>query len=113
MAHGTANAQKVLDSIRAGEKHYDFIEIMCCPGGCVTGGGQPIVKADVRASVNVSAERAKALYAEDAGKPCRKSQENQEIKALYADYLGEIGGERAHHLLHTHYVARDKYAGIK
>ena len=113
VAHGTANAHKMLESIRNGEKHYDFIEVMCCPGGCVTGGGQPIVKAGVRADVNVSAQRAKALYTEDAGKARRKSQENEEIKALYADYLGEIGGERAHHLLHTHYVARDKYAGIK
>ena len=58
VAHGTANAQKVLDSVRSGEKHYDFIEVMCCPGGCVTGGGQPIVKASVRDTVNVSALRA-------------------------------------------------------
>ena len=109
VAHGTANAQKVLDSVRNGEKHYDFIEVMCCPGGCVTGGGQPIVKASVRDVVNVSAVRAQALYTEDAGKARRKSQDNEEVKALYKDYLGEIGGERAHHILHTTYVARDKY----
>ena len=113
VAHGTANAQKVLDSIRSGEKHYDFIEVMCCPGGCVTGGGQPIVKSTVRAEKNVSALRAKALYSEDVGKARRKSQDNEEIKALYQDYLGEAGGERAHHLLHTHYTARDKYAGVR
>ena len=103
----------MLDSIRSGEKHYDFIEVMCCPGGCVTGGGQPIVKSTVRAEKNVSALRAKALYSEDVGKARRKSQDNEEIKALYQDYLGEAGGERAHHLLHTHYTARDKYAGVR
>ena len=113
VAHGTGNAQKVLDSIRSGEKKYDFIEVMCCPGGCVTGGGQPIVKSQVRSEINVSAQRAKALYAEDEGKPARKSQDNEEIKTLYREYMGEIGGERAHHLLHTHYTARDKYENCK
>ncbi len=113
VAHGTANAQKLLDSVRNGEKHYEFIEIMCCPGGCVTGGGQPIVKSSKRAAINVSAERAKALYFEDEGKPHRKSQENEELKALYSEYLGEIGGHRAHHLLHTTYTARDPYEQIK
>ena len=112
VAHGTANAQQLLDSIRSGEKKYEFIEVMCCPGGCVTGGGQPIVKSDVRMGVNVSAERAKALYGEDAGKARRKSQDNEELKVLYSDYLGEAGGHKAHHLLHTTYVARDKYANI-
>ena len=111
VAHGTANAQKVLDSVRSGEKHYDFIEVMCCPGGCVTGGGQPIVKASVRDTVNVSALRAQALYNEDAGKARRKSQDNEEVKTLYKEYLGEIGGHKAHEILHTTYTPRDKYAG--
>ena len=111
VVHGTANAQKVLDSVRSGEKHYDFIEVMCCPGGCVTGGGQPIVKASVRDTVNVSALRAQALYNEDAGKARRKSQDNEEVKTLYKEYLGEIGGHKAHEILHTTYTARDKYAG--
>ena len=113
VAHGTANAQQMLDSIRSGEKHYDFIEVMCCPGGCVTGGGQPIVKASKRDEINVSAQRAKALYGEDEGKARRKSQDNEELKVLYSEYLGEIGGHRAHHLLHTTYTARDKYEHIK
>ena len=113
VAHGTANAQKLLDSVRSGIKHYEFIEIMCCPGGCVTGGGQPIVKSSKRVAINVSAERAKALYSEDEGKPRRKSQENEELKVLYSEYLGEIGGHRAHHLLHTTYTARDPYEQIK
>ncbi|MBR6706266.1 MAG: iron hydrogenase small subunit, partial [Clostridia bacterium] len=113
VAHGTGNAQKLLDSVRSGEKKYEFIEVMCCPGGCVTGGGQPIVKADVRAGVNVSALRAKALYDEDAGKPRRKSQDNEELKVLYSEYLGEPGSHKAHHLLHTTYRPRDKYEGIQ
>ena len=113
VAHGTANAQKLLDSVRSGEKKYEFIEVMCCPGGCVTGGGQPIVKSDIRASVNVSAVRAKALYTEDEGKARRKSQDNEELKTLYREYLGEAGGHKAHHLLHTTYTARDKYANIQ
>lgn len=113
VAHGTANAQKLLDSVRSGEKKYEFIEVMCCPGGCVTGGGQPIVKSEVRMGVNVSAERAKALYGEDEGKARRKSQDNEELKVLYKEYLGEVGGHKAHHLLHTTYVARDKYENVK
>ena len=113
VAHGTANAQQMLDSIRSGEKHYDFIEVMCCPGGCVTGGGQPIVKASKRDEINVSAQRAKALYGEDEGKARRKSQDNEELKVLYKEYLGEVGGHKAHHLLHTTYVARDKYENVK
>ncbi|MBQ7454959.1 MAG: iron hydrogenase small subunit, partial [Clostridia bacterium] len=113
VAHGTANAQQMLDSIRAGEKKYDFIEVMCCPGGCVTGGGQPIVKAYRRGDVNVSAERAKALYAEDTGKARRKSQDNEELKVLYEEFLGEPGSHRSHRLLHTTYTARDKYEQVK
>ena len=113
VAHGTGNAQQLLDSVRSGEKTYHFIEVMCCPGGCVTGGGQPIVKSDVRMSVNVSAERAKALYGEDVGKARRKSQDNEELKVLYKEYLGEPGSHKAHHLLHTVYMARDKYEQVK
>ena len=113
VAHGTANAQQLLDSVRSGEKKYEFIEVMCCPGGCVTGGGQPIVKSEIRMGVNVSAERAKALYGEDEGKARRKSQDNEELKVLYKEYLGEVGGHKAHHLLHTTYVARDKYENVK
>ena len=82
---------------------------MACPGGCIHGGGTPIVSATERSYVDVKAERAKALYAEDAGKAKRKSHENEEVKKLYAEYLGEIGGHKAHELLHTHYTARKKY----
>ncbi len=109
VAHGTGNASELLDMIKRGEKNYTFIEIMGCPGGCVTGGGTPIVNSCDLQYVNPKVERAKGLYREDAGKAKRKSHENEEVKKLYAEYLGEPNGHRAHELLHTHYVAREKY----
>ena len=109
VAHGTANAAKLLDSVRSGEKTYHFIEVMGCPGGCVTGGGQPIVSAQKRMECDPKALRAKALYTEDANKPERKSHENPSIMAVYKDYLGEPNSHLAHELLHTHYVERPKY----
>ena len=109
VAHGTANAAKLLDSIRSGEKTYHFIEVMGCPGGCVTGGGQPIVSAQKRMECDPKALRAAALYQEDAGKPQRKSHENASVMAVYKDYLGEPNSHLAHELLHTHYVERPKY----
>ena len=105
----TSKAAEVLDSVRKGEKKYTFIEVMACPGGCVNGGGQPIVDADTRATVDVRAVRAKALYGEDAGKTLRKSHDNPEIKQIYADFLGKPGSHKAHELLHTTYVKREKY----
>jgi len=109
VAHGTANAAKLLDSIRSGEKTYHFIEVMGCPGGCVTGGGQPIVSAQKRMECDPKALRAAALYNEDANKPSRKSHENASVMALYKDYLGEPNSHLAHELLHTHYQERPKY----
>ena len=109
VAHGTANAAKLLDSIRSGEKTYHFIEVMACPGGCVTGGGQPIVSAQKRMECDPKQLRAAALYNEDAGKPERKSHENASIMAVYRDYLGEPNSHLAHELLHTHYTERPKY----
>ena len=109
VAHGTANAAKLLDSVRKGEKTYHFIEVMGCPGGCVTGGGQPIVPASVRMTCDPKVVRAAALYGEDAGKAKRKSHENAEVQKLYEEFLGKPNSHKAHELLHTHYVARPKY----
>ncbi|CDZ23873.1 NADP-reducing hydrogenase subunit HndC [[Clostridium] cellulosi] len=106
---GLANAKRLLDSVKAGEKKYDFIEVMACPGGCVNGGGQPTQPASVRNTVDLKAIRGAALYAEDENLPLRKSHENPTIKALYAEYLGEPGSHKAHEVLHTSYVARKKY----
>ncbi len=109
IAHGTANAAKVLDAIRAGEKNYHFIEVMACPGGCVHGGGQSHVSAKTRLDVNPKVNRANALYSEDERLALRKSHDNPEVKALYADYLKEANGHLSHKLLHTHYHKRDVY----
>ncbi len=106
IAHGTANAARLLDAIKAGEKAYHFIEVMGCPGGCVTGGGQPIVDARTRYSIDPRAARAAATYDEDEAKTIRKSHENPAIKKIYAEFLGEPCGHRSHELLHTHYVDR-------
>ena len=106
VASGLSNARVLLDKIRAGEADYHFIEIMCCPGGCVNGGGQPQVHANVRNFVDVRAVRAKALYENDANKELRKYHENPSIKRIYKEYFGEYGSERAHHVLHTSYVER-------
>jgi len=110
VAHGTANAGKLLDSIKKGEKTYHFIEVMGCPGGCVNGGGQPIVSAQKRMECDPKVLRAQALYNEDAGKPVRKSHENQEVKALYDTFLTKPNSHKAHKLLHTTYQARAKYS---
>ena len=110
VAHGTGNAAKLLDMVKSGEKNYTFIEVMGCPGGCVTGGGQPIVPSVVKMSCDPKVERAKALYNEDAGKALRKSHENPSVKKLYEEFLGEPNSHKAHELLHTHYIQREKYS---
>ncbi len=109
VASGSGNAKALLEAIKRGEKDYTFIEIMGCPGGCINGGGQPIVSAKDRLYVDYKALRAAALYAEDAGKALRKSHENPSVAKLYEEYLKEPGSHRAHELLHTHYTKRDKY----
>lgn len=106
VASGLSNAKIIMDKIRAKEAVYHFVEIMCCPGGCVNGGGQPQVHADVRNFEDVKAIRAKVLYDNDAAKTLRKSHENPSIKRVYSEYLGEPGSEKAHHILHTTYVKR-------
>ena len=106
---GLANAKKLLRAVKNGEADYQFIEIMACPGGCVNGGGQPFVPASVRNFEDVRAIRAKGLYKEDEALTIRKSHQNPSIIEIYKDFLGEPGSEKAHHLLHTSYVAREKY----
>ena len=106
VASGLANARKVLDMVKSGEKNYHFIEIMACPGGCVNGGGQPQVPASIRNFVDIRAERAKVLYGLDEANVIRKSHENPDIIELYDKYLGKPGSHRAHELLHTSYVKR-------
>ena len=104
VASGLANARTLLEKVKSGEVDVQFIEIMACPGGCVNGGGQVIVKADVRNFVDIRAERAKALYGIDSSNKVRRSHETDDIKSVY-DYLGEVGGHKAHEYLHTSYKA--------
>jgi iron-only hydrogenase group A len=103
VAHGLANAQKVIDRIKSGEATYHFIEVMTCPGGCIGGGGQPRLTSDA-----VREARIAAIYAEDEGRELRKSHENPEIIKLYEEYLGAPLGERSHHLLHTRYTKKER-----
>ncbi len=109
VAHGTGNARKLLDRMKNGEAQYHFVEVMACPGGCVNGGGQPIQPSQVRSWIDLRAERAKAIYAEDESLPVRKSQDNQNVKKLYEEYFEHPGSHKAHELLHTHYMQRENY----
>ena len=108
---GMANAKKLLDQIKEGKSPYAFIEIMCCPGGCINGGGQPYVKPlflqneDDDILDTYRAKRASVLYSEDERQVVRQSHNNEDIKKLYKDFLGEPGSELAEELLHTSYVS--------
>ncbi|NCC81884.1 MAG: NADH:ubiquinone oxidoreductase [Clostridia bacterium] len=104
IAHGLGNARKLLEDIQKGISHFDAIEIMACPGGCIGGGGQPYHHRDME----IIKKRQMAIYQSDQNKKIRKSHENPYIKKLYEEYLGEPGGEKAHSLLHTHYVPRKR-----
>ncbi len=115
VAHGMKNAKVLMDEVRAGTSKYTFIEIMGCPGGCVAGGGQPYVKPcflpneDIDILDTYKAKRSAALYSEDERQTVRQSHNNTQIQKLYADYLGEPCGHRAHELLHTSYAARERF----
>ena len=109
VASSTGKASELLDMVKKGEKNYTFIEIMGCPGGCVNGGGQPIVSSQIRNWTDIRPLRAKALYDEDASKKLRKSHENPEIKQIYEEYLGKPNGHKSHELLHTTYEKRELY----
>ncbi|MBS3937935.1 MAG: [FeFe] hydrogenase, group A [Peptococcaceae bacterium] len=104
---GLANADKFLARQKAEGSSYHFIEFMACPGGCLGGGGQPRMKSN-EASLGKEA-RLKSIYAIDQELLLRKSHENPAVQKLYADYLGNVGGEKAHHLLHTSYTARGRF----
>ena len=110
VASGAGAAKVVMDMMKSGNpKGWTFVEIMGCPGGCVNGGGQPIQPQSVRDTVDLKAIRAKALYDQDVSMPIRKSHESPVIKTLYSEWYDGFGGHKAHHDLHTSYVARKKY----
>ena len=105
---GLANARSLLNSIKNGEKTYHFIEIMGCPGGCVNGGGQPVVSAATRNFVDIKALRAKSLYDADQAMALRKAEENPVLKLVYEEFLGSPGSELAHEVLHTDFELRKR-----
>ena len=109
IASGTKNAKVLMDKVKDGTADYTFIEIMGCPGGCINGGGQPVQSATVRNFTDLKGLRAAALYENDKNRPHRKSHENEDVKAVYAEFLGEPNSHKAHELLHTSYVARPMF----
>ena len=119
VAHGCGNIEIILDKIREAkangeEMPYHFVEVMACRGGCISGGGQPRVMMPGQPKPrgitdDIRQKRAKGLMNEDLKAKNRLSHHNESVKTLYKEYLGEAGSHRAHELLHTHYVARDKY----
>ena len=98
---GLKGANQLMEQVKKGESPYHFIEVMGCPGGCITGGGQP--RSD---DPRVGLKRLKGLYSEDEGKALRKSHDNPYITRIYEEYLGSPCGHKSHELLHTHYVKR-------
>jgi NADH-quinone oxidoreductase subunit G/NADP-reducing hydrogenase subunit HndD len=102
VANGIANARKLLDEIKEGRDDLHFIEVMTCPGGCIAGGGQPIGTDPEKIR-----DRAKALYKIDSDGSLRVSHQNESVKRLYEEFLGEPLGHKSHELLHTHYTKRE------
>jgi len=107
VANGLGNARKLMDLIKEGKADFQFIEIMCCPGGCIGGGGQPIPTTN-----EIRKKRIEAIYKADTDLPLRKSHENPAVKTLYEEFLGKPLGEKSHQLLHTHYTKRGKYSKV-
>ena len=97
---GLGNTRKLLEAIEHGEVHYDFVEVMACPGGCVGGGGQPIHDGE-----ELAHERSENLYFLDANAPLRFSHENPDVLKLYADYMEKPLSHKSHMLLHTDHNA--------
>ena len=109
VASGLGNARQVLEDIKSGRKDYAFVEIMACPGGCINGGGQPYVHDEIRNNVDLKALRAQALYNYDRNKNIRRSHDNPAVDILYKEYFGQPASHKAHELLHTTYIKREKY----
>lgn len=103
VVHSLSKAREMMEMIKAGKADYTFVEVMCCPGGCIGGGGQPYGGTD-----ELRLQRMEAIYEADQGLPLRKSHESPAVKQLYDEFLVEPLGEKSHHLLHTTY--RDRRA---
>ncbi|HHW47851.1 MAG TPA: 2Fe-2S iron-sulfur cluster binding domain-containing protein [Clostridiaceae bacterium] len=101
---GLAGARKLMEEVARGESPYHFIEVMGCPGGCISGGGQPRPTND-----EIRVKRLQAIYKEDEGKELRKSHQNPFVLKLYEEFLKKPLGHKSHELLHTHYTKRGIY----
>lgn len=104
VVHGLKQARVLADQIRRGECEYDLVEVMACPGGCISGAGQPI-----NPESNTKQLRAGGLYETDKTLQLHASQDNPYLQKCYQDTLGDIGGHTAHELLHTHYHSRKRF----
>ncbi len=104
---GLANAARVLEDIKSGKRNYHFVEIMCCPGGCVNGGGTPYVNYEVNSRDEVIKLRAKALYKNDSKKAIRKSHKNPSIIKIYKEFFEQPNSHKAHEILHRSYKKRE------
>ena len=98
MVNGIGSVSSVIGAIKSGELHYDFIEVMACYGGCISGGGAPIPD-----NMEVRKQRMEGMYDFDRTSTLRRSHDNPEIKKLYENYLVDPCGHKSHHLLHTTY----------
>ncbi len=103
VASGLANAETIIKQLEKGEKQYDFIEIMACPGGCVNGGGQPTLPDSIRNTEDLKSLRAQALYSSDKDNKLRRSSDSPVMDLLYNDYFGAPNSHKAHEILHTSY----------
>jgi NADH-quinone oxidoreductase subunit G len=101
IVHGLANARVVAEKVKSGKSDYDLIEVMACPGGCIGGAGQPVTR-----NPEARRQRARGLYQADKSLQLHKSQDNVFVTDCYTKFLGDVGGEKAHHLLHTGYQSR-------
>jgi NADH-quinone oxidoreductase subunit G len=104
VVHGLKNARTLADKVRKGKTNLDLIEVMSCPGGCIGGAGQPVTR-----NPEARRQRTRGLYDVDKNLDLHKSQENHFVTECYQRHLGEVGGKKAHHLLHTCYTARPLY----
>jgi NADH-quinone oxidoreductase subunit G len=101
VVHGLQQARQVVERVRRGELAVDLVEVMACPGGCIGGAGQPVTMDG-----QARKQRTRSLYEVDKRLDLHKSQDNHYVREAYRQHLGEIGGSRAHRLLHTRYVNR-------
>lgn len=112
IVHGGTAIKNFFELLDKNEKQYHFVEFMACTGGCVNGGGQPIINATESEKIDVRTERAKGLYDQDSFMKVRKSHESEEIIKAYKEYLKEPCSNLSHKLLHTAYKSKDIFSNF-